>query len=466
MSRDTAIEYAAEHFDSGALRVDLARRVAYRTESQDHAHRRILFDYLTDEIIPFIQRLGFVGRIVENPLRGSPPFLIAHRTEGENLPTVLTYGHGDVQPAHGNQWREGLEPWEMVVEGDRWYGRGTADNKGQHSINLSALEQVIRARNGSIGYNVTLLMDMGEESGSPGLTELCEQAQEELAADLLIASDGPRLSSDQPTVFLGARGSVNFTLSLQARNTSHHSGNWGGLLRNPATILANALASLVDGNGRLLPDSLRPPPIPEPVRRALANITIDESPESPAIDDTWGEPGLTSSERLFGWNTLEVLAMTSGNPDSPVNAIPASARIHCQLRFVVGTNVDNVGQLLREHLDRNGFSILKVTVEHAMAATRLDPEDPWVRWAMASLERTTGKLPVLLPNLGGSLPNDAFARILGLPTIWIPHSYPGCAQHAPDEHALSSLMREAMQIMAGVFWDLSALDSKWPPQPA
>ncbi|GAB3260862.1 M20 family metallopeptidase [Arthrobacter pigmenti] len=463
MSRDTAIEYATEYVDSGAFEADLSRRVSHRTESQDRGHRNVLYEYLTEEIIPFVQRLGFTARIVENPIEGSPPFLIANRTERPGLPTVLTYGHGDVQPAHGRLWREGLGPWEMVVEGDRWYGRGTADNKGQHSINLSALEQVIRARNGVLGYNVTLLMDMGEESGSPGLVELCEQAREELAADLLIASDGPRVSAEQPTVFLGARGSVNFTLSVQAREKSHHSGNWGGLLRNPATVMANALASMVDGSGRLLPNSLRPPPIPEPVQRALADITIDQGPESPAIDDMWGEPGLTPSERLFGWNTLEVLAMTAGNPEAPVNAIPATARMHCQFRFVVGTNIDNVGQLLREHLDRNGFPTVDVTVDHVMAATRLDPEDAWVGWALGSLERTTGKPPALLPNLGGSLPNDAFARVLGLPTIWIPHSYPGCAQHAPDEHGLLPLMREAMQIMAGVFWDLSALDSVWPP---
>lgn len=464
MSRRNAIEYASEYFDSGAFKADLSRRVAYPTESQDPDRASVLRDYLVKEIIPSIQRLGFEARIVENVVSSAHPFLVAHRFEGAGLPTVLTYGHGDVQLAHRHQWRTGLTPWEIVVEGDRWYGRGTADNKGQHTINLAALEQVIRARHGRLGYNVALLMDMGEESGSPGLTELCEQLQDELAADLLIASDGPRLSAQQPTVFLGSRGSLNFTLSLQARDESHHSGNWGGLLRNPATVLANALASLVDGHGRLLLDGLRPPPIPESVRRALADITVDEGPESPAIDEDWGEPGLTPSERLFGWNTLEVLAMTSGDPDGPVNAIPASARVHCQLRFVVGTDWENVEQLLRDHFDRNGFSMVDIVVEHAMAATRLDPDNVWVRWTLASLERTTGKTPALLPNLGGSLPNDAFAYVLGLPTIWVPHSYPGCAQHAPNEHALSSLMREATQIMAGLFWDLSDLDSVWPPR--
>jgi len=89
-----------------------------------------------------------------------------------------------------------------------------------------------------------------------------------------------------------------------------------------------------------------------------------------------------------------------------------------------------------------------------MHATRLDPDNAWVRFTLASLQASTGRPPVLLPNLGGSLPNDVFADILGLPTVWIPHSYAACQQHAPDEHLLAPVAREALQIMSGLFWDL------------
>ncbi len=89
-----------------------------------------------------------------------------------------------------------------------------------------------------------------------------------------------------------------------------------------------------------------------------------------------------------------------------------------------------------------------------MNATRADPDGPWVRFVLDSLARTEGSPAALLPNLGGSLPNDAFADVLGLPTVWIPHSYPACAQHAPDEHLLPSLARQSLQLMAGLFWDL------------
>jgi acetylornithine deacetylase/succinyl-diaminopimelate desuccinylase-like protein len=137
-----------------------------------------------------------------------------------------------------------------------------------------------------------------------------------------------------------------------------------------------------------------------------------------------------------------------------VNAIPPSAIAHCQLRFVVGTDGQRLEEHVRRHLAARGFAGVEVRVVQASAATRLSPDDPWVRFAAASLERTAGKRVTILPNLGGSLPNDAFAEILGLPTIWIPHSYPGCAQHAPNEHLLAPLAREGLAMMAGLFWDL------------
>lgn len=457
MDRSSAIASSAEYFDSGGFRRDLERRVALPTQSQDPASGPQLRAYLSEAIVPDLQRMGFAARIVDNPVSDSHPFLIAHRREGDELPTVLTYGHGDVQLAHAEQWRDGLDPWRLTVEGDRWYGRGSADNKGQHTVNLGALEQVLAARGNELGYNVTVLIDMGEESGSPGLNQICELLRDELAADLLLGSDGPRLAADMPTVFLGSRGVCNFELSYRARGQSHHSGNWGGVLANPAVVIANALSALVDQHGRLLVQALRPRAIPDSVRSALAKLTVDSSADSPAIDLDWGEPGLSPAERLFGWNTLEILAMVSGDPDGPVNAIPADARAFCQLRFVVGTDPATIESALREHLDANGFGMVEVSIELGMNATRLDPDDPWVQWVLASIRNTTGTEPGLLPNLGGSLPNEAFADVLGLPTIWVPHSYPGCAQHAPNEHLLAPLMRQALQIMAGIFWDLGEL---------
>ena len=455
MTRTQALAGAAAHLDSGAFERELARRVAIRSASQDADAGPALQAYLADELVPSLGALGFRSHIHPNPVAGAGPLLIANRHEGDALPTVLMYGHGDVIRGQDAAWTRGAGPWQLAAEGDRLYGRGTADNKGQHSINVAALAQVLAARAGAgLGFNVTWLFETGEETGSPGLADFCAAHRAELAADLLIASDGPRLRADRPTVFLGSRGVANFTLALRLRDGAHHSGNWGGLLRNPGTVLANAIASLVDDRGRILIGALRPPPMPAPVRAALAGLEVGGGPEDPAVDAGWGEPGLTPAERVFGWNTLEVLAMQAGNPEHPVNAIPAHAQAMLHLRFVVGTDVSGLQRAVQTHLAQRGFGDIEVGVPELMQATRLDPDHPWVHFTLASIERSTGAPPVLLPNLGGSLPNDVFADLLGLPTVWIPHSYPGCRQHAPDEHLLRPVVREALQLMAGLFWDL------------
>ena len=454
MTRSAAIARASGYFDSGDFLADVARRVAFRTESGAAARHPELLTYLVQEMVPAARRLGADVQVLDNPDTSGGPLLIAHRHEGAGLPTVLTYGHADVVLAEPDRWRAGLDPWRVTVEGDRWYGRGTADNKGQHTINLAALEHVLAARGGRLGFNLKVLIETSEESGSPGLGEFCARHAGDLAADLLIASDGPRVAAGRPTVFLGSRGSAGFTLRVRLRQRSYHSGNWGGLLRNPATVLASAVACLVNGQGRILVPGLRAPALPATVRAALATIPVGGEPGDPDVDQDWGEPGLTPAERAYGANTLEVLSLAAGNPDAPVNAIPGSAHAHCQLRFVTGTPVNDMAAALRDHLDQHGFTMVAVEPEQLMNASRTDPEDPWVRFALASLERTEGIPPALLPNLGGSLPNDVFTDGLGMPTIWIPHSYPACAQHAPDEHLLAPLARQALRLMAGLFWDL------------
>lgn len=453
-ARTAALDRAAAWFDAGGFAAELERRIACATESTNRERAPELERYLTHEIGAAVARLGFEWEVWPNPVAGAPPMLFAERREDTSAPTVLIYGHGDVVAGHDAEWSGGRSPWRLAVEGRRWYGRGTADNKGQHTINLAALARVAEAR-GRLGFNAKLLIEMGEEVGSPGLRAACEARASALAADVLIASDGPRLASSRPTIFLGSRGTFDFDLAVVLRDGAHHSGNWGGLLANPGTILANAIATLVDGRGRILVAALLPPVIPEPVRRALAPIEPGE-PDGPAIDADWGEPGLTPAERVFGWNTLEVLAFCTGNPERPVNAIPPRATARLQIRYVVGSDSGTFVPAIRAHLDARGFGRVDVRAAETvpMAATRLDPDDPWVHWASASIAATTGAAPAILPNLGGSLPNDCFSDVLGLPTIWVPHSYPACRQHAADEHLLADVARDGLRIMTGLFWDL------------
>ncbi len=454
MTRTTAIQSAEKYFDDRAFHADLARRVAIATESQNPDRKPELHSYLTGELTTSLVAMGFTCSVHESPV-GKSPFMIATRIEDVDLPTVLSYGHGDVIRGLESQWRDGLSPWRLQVEGERIYGRGTADNKGQHTINLGALQAVLATR-GKLGFNVKLLIETGEEIGSPGLDAFCRQHLDALKADVFIASDGPRLKPDRPTIFLGSRGVVNFDLTVDLRPGAHHSGNWGGLIADPGIILTQAIASITDRRGMIRVPEWRPAGIPEVVRDALKDCDPGGGDDGPDIDFDWGEPGLSPAERVFGWSSFSVLAMKVGNPDFPVNAIAGKAWARGHLRFVVGIDPHDVIPALQRHLARAGFPQVTVTSarDELMHATRLSPDNRWVRWAVDSIQRTTGKKPAILPNLGGSLPNEVFADTLGLPTIWIPHSYSACSQHAPNEHMLAPIAREGLAIMAGVFWDL------------
>ena len=456
MTRADAIASAREHLHSGAFLGELDRRVAYPTESQNPGRGDALRGYLTDELQPAFSALDFSCRLIESPT-GKGPYLLAEYHENPAAPTVLTYGHGDVVDGMVGEWRDNLDPWRTTTVGERVYGRGTADNKGQHSINMAALAAVREARGGRLGFNAKFIVETGEEIGSPDLRQVCEALRDDLKADLFLASDGPRLAADRPTIFLGCRGGIRIQLDVNLRDGSHHSGNWGGVLANPAIILANAIATLVDEKGRMLLDALKPPRISNQIRAVLADVKVEPTADEPALSENWGEEGLSPAERLYAWNTLEVLAMSSGNIEKPANAIPGHAQAMLQLRFVVGTRYEAVVDAVRAHLRARGFPMVEVKATQSFAASRTDFDSPWINWAAQSIRQTTGKAPAVLPNFGGSLPNDVFSEALGLPTIWIPHSYPGCSQHAPNEHILLPVTEEALAIMAGLFWDLGEM---------
>jgi len=456
MTRDAVIELARQCFDSGEFRRTLAQRLELPTESQNPERAEVLATYLDAHMRPAFEAMGFTCETLHHP-KAPGPFLFAQRIEDPSLPTVFGYGHGDTIRGLDAEWKPGTQPWALTEHEGMWFGRGIADNKGQHTINMEALRLVLQAR-GKLGFNAKYLIEMGEETGSMGLRELCEQHKARFDADLLLASDGPRLSAERPTVFLGARGAMNFDLSIEARAGGHHSGNWGGLISNPGIQLAHAIATIVSPTGQIRVPQWVPKEVPASVRRALADCEVDGGSDGPVIEPNWGEAGLTPAERVFGWCSFEVLAYKTGNPDTPVNAIPPRAWARCQLRFVVGVDGDDILPALRRHLDRQGFPMVNVAPARDVMfhATRTDPDDPWVQWVVASLEKTSGKKPALLPNLGGSLPNDIFTDVLGLRTIWVPHSYPGCSQHAPNEHLPPGLLAEALQVMAGLYWDLGA----------
>ena len=269
------------------------------------------------------------------------------------------------------------------------------------------------------------------------------------------------MAPDKPTLFLGARGGQPIDLVVDLREGGHHSGNWGGLLANPGIILAQALACITDARGTIRAGVARRC---RRRRQVLAGVEVDGGGNGPRIDRDWGEPELTPAERVFGWNSFEILAFTTGTPERPVNAIPGSARAYCQLRYVVGTDVDDIIPALRRHLDRHGFAQVEVRrgERGIFKASRLDPDDPGSAGRRARSSAPPGAARPSSPISADRCPTtpsptcSACARS----GCRIPMPVP---QHAPDEHMLAPIVREGLGAMAGLFWDLG--EPGIPPTP-
>jgi acetylornithine deacetylase/succinyl-diaminopimelate desuccinylase-like protein len=300
-SREGAVARALDFFDSNSFRDRLAELVAIPSTSQDPGHEADVQRYLDAAIRPWLERMGFTVAIHANPRPGFGPILVAERLEDPSRPTILTYGHGDTVRGLEDQWRNGLDPWRLTEEGDRWYGRGSADNKGQHALNFSALEAVLAERDGKLGFNLKLVLETCEERGSIGLRDFVAANAELLKADVLIGSDGPRVMPEVPTIATGTRGTYHFDLVVDLRPGGVHSGHWGGLTTDPAVVLTHALGTIIDRNGRIqVRDWLPRNSLPAGVRSVLAGAVGGGGEKAASIDPDWGEPGLAAGRSTDG----------------------------------------------------------------------------------------------------------------------------------------------------------------------
>ena len=468
MSRTDAINSALDYYDraAGGYFDDLAELCAIPTESQNPDRLPEMQQYLNQAIIPRLETLGYVCKVYENPVAGCGPVMLATRMEQAGLPTILCYGHGDVVLGMEGQWQANRDPWQLSFEGDRVYGRGVADNKGQHLVHIAAIAAVLEQR-GSLGFNHKFLIEMGEENGSKGLREIVAANKADFATDAFFASDGPRTELSRPNITLGNRGCCNFDLVCHLREGGHHSGNWGGLLANPGVILAHAIAGITDAHGKILVDGWRPE-VASHIRDVVGDLTREAGPGAPRIDEDWGEPGLAAMEKVSTFNSFEVLAFTTGNPNRPVNAIPPAARATCQLRYVLDTDEESILPNLRRHLDAGGFEHVRIDPPPAsndgrFYASRTDPNHPWAAWMKSAIERGSNQPCGVLPTSGGSNMTHIIQFVLDAPITWFPLSYAGCSQHAPNEHILKPLMRDGMRHVTGIYWDLGDPTTAYRP---
>ncbi|QTR04270.1 M20/M25/M40 family metallo-hydrolase [Saccharothrix algeriensis] len=378
--------------------------------------------------VELLRRSGLTPEVVAT---GGRPALVGTAPGPPGPPHVLVYGHYDVQPAGPlHEWV--TPPFEPDFRDGRVYGRGAADNKGQHLAQLLGL-RALREVGGGLPCRVTVLLDGEEEVGSPNLAKALRGLDK---PDLVLWSDGPVHESGRASVVLGVRGVVTFELRVRGASGVLHSGNWGGVAPNPAWRLVHVLAGMRDARGRVLVDGFADgaAPLSPGERDALAELPVDVPGVLAGIGVSGMEPpsGPGFHERLTG-PTFSINSLTCEDGGEHRTVIPNVAVARCDMRLAGGQRVDDVLAALRAHLARHAPDV-ELVPGGAMNPSRTLPEARWTGAVVRGAAAGLGEEPLLLPALGGSLPIAAFSDELGVPCYGVPLANVDERNHAPNEN--------------------------------
>ncbi len=399
-------------------------------------------------------RAGLLAEVHETA--GHPIVLGEWRGAGEGAPTLLVYGHYDVQPA------EPLELWESpafepAVRDGRIYARGAVDDKGQLFLHMKALEAHLAAT-GRLPLNVIVLAEGEEEVGSEHLAEFIEAHKDRLACDAVVISDSAMFAPGIPSILSSLRGLAYFQIDVQGPSSDLHSGSYGGAVVNPAMALARILATFHDADGRIaVPgfyDAVRA--WPDHVRAQMRGLPFDEEhfraeTGAPALG---GEAGYSVLERLWTRPTCEVNGLLSGyTGEGAKTVLPAQAMAKVSCRLVPDQAPGEIEQQVRAHVERVAPAGVTVTVRalHGGRPWRADLAGPLFDAARRALAAEFGREPVVTGE-GGSIPVVGdFERILGAPVLLVGFGLPGENAHAPNEWLSVENFEKGMRAMARLY---------------
>ncbi len=356
---------------------------------------------------------------------------------GSDKPTVLIYGHYDVQPAEPLElW--GIPPFEPTKHGENLYGRGASDMKGQVVASLKAVEAY--AHTGDLPINVKFIIEGEEEIGSPSLEKFLTENKDLLSCDFAINPDTGMIGADTPTITYGLRGLAYFELRVTGPEHDLHSGIFGGAVHNPAQALCELIAGMHDENGRVtLPgyyDSVRS--LDDEERAELARLPLDETfyLEQTGAPELFGETGYTAYERVGARPTLEVNGLLSGfTGEGAKTVLPAKAMAKISMRLVPDQNPDEVYKQLKRYLEENAPPTIHWELEDLNQgdAAITDCNMPGVVALSQAMETTWGKKPVYKRE-GGSVPVVAqMQKILGIESVLTGFGLQDDNLHAPNE---------------------------------
>ena len=407
-----------------------------------------------------LKRVGLENvRLIETP---GNPVVYGDWLHAEGAPTILFYGHYDVQPVDPvDQWES--PPFEATVRQGEIYARGAADDKGQIFMHFKAVEACLR-EDGRLPVNIRLILEGEEEVGSTHLDEFVRGHKDELDASVVVISDTPMFDRGVPSICYGLRGLTYCQIDVRGTASDLHSGSFGGAVANPAFVLAQMLAQMKDRGGRVkIPgfyDDVRA--LSDAERAEFARLPFDERRyraelEAPKL---FGETGYTTLERLWGRPTFEVNGVLAGfTGDGAKTVIPATAMAKVSMRLVPDQDPDKIGELFEAYARKVAPKTVDVTVTrmHNGKPWMTDFDNPFVRAAGRAMETGFGQAPVFNRE-GGSIPVVAtFQEVLGLPAVLFGIGLPDENAHAPNEKLDLGNFHNGIVASAALYREIGAL---------
>ncbi len=383
-----------------------------------------------------MRRIGLQNvHLIDTP---GNPVVYGEWTGAQGAPTILFYGHYDVQPVDPLELWES-PPFEATIRDGELYARGSADDKGQVFMHLKAIEAHLK-ENGRLPVNIKLIVEGEEEVGSVNLDDFIASHKTELKADVVVISDTSMFDRGVPSICYGLRGLVYTQIELRGSKGDMHSGVFGGAVSNPAFVLAQMLAQMKDRSGRIkVPgfyDDVRP--LEEAERQAWAQLPFNEKKyrKEFGIPRLFGESGYSTLERTWARPTLEVNGLLSGfTGEGAKTVLPAVAMAKVSMRLVPNQDPNKIADLFEDYVRKIAPKTveLKFTRMQGGKPWMASPDHPFMQAAGRAIERGFGRKPVFTRE-GGSIPVvSTFQEMLGLPSVLFGVGLPDENAHAPNE---------------------------------
>lgn len=413
----------------------LKQFLAIPSISTDSSHKEDV-EKAAQFIISYIKEIGFSDvELIET--KGHPVVYAEYMEAGEDAPTVLFYGHYDVQPVDPlDEWLS--DPFRAVIRDGRIYARGASDDKGQVFMHLAVFEAFIKTKK-KLPLNVKLLIEGEEEIGSANLYELLQKERAKFRADFVVISDSGMVANDQPTILYGLKGFTGLEITVKGPNRDLHSGLYGGAVRNPIMALVHILASIKNEDEVITVDGFYDDvaPLTEKERELLNRIAGEDYEKTVGVPETVSEKGYNAKEHTMARPTFEINGIYGGyQGEGTKTIIPSSATAKITCRLVPHQDPVHIQQILVDHIKRvapKGVTVDVKLEELSARAYMVEPDHPLIQTAAACYEKAFGKETVFV-RMGGSIPVvEWLDQIYRIPIILLGFGTPEDNLHAPNE---------------------------------